>query len=75
MSRIKVVPHATPNADGRWIECPFDLPSKSRWRHIESMVAALVPDGHAVVAVECGPRGVTELSQAVLPFRKIEPAA
>jgi hypothetical protein len=54
MSRIKIVPNAMPNADGEWIECPFELPSKTRWRHIETMVNSIVPDGHHIVAIECG---------------------
>jgi hypothetical protein len=52
MSRIKVVPNATPNADGHWIECPFPIAPGMRWRHMEAMVLQLVPEGHHVVSVE-----------------------
>jgi hypothetical protein len=54
MTRIKIVPFATPNADGKWIEVPIDLPMRTRWKTMESLVMPFVPAGHAIVAVERG---------------------
>lgn len=72
MTRIKVVPDAEPNAEGEWIEAPFELPPRTRWRHMEIMVARLIPPGHHVVAVEPGSRNVTPVPQAVVPFKRAD---
>ncbi len=53
-TRIKIVPDATPNADGEWINIAVDLPSRTRWKFMEERVKAFVPEGHHVVAVERG---------------------
>jgi len=53
-ARIKVVPDAEPNNEGRWIEVPIDLSIYRRWRHMEVVVKQYVPAKHHVVAVERG---------------------
>jgi hypothetical protein len=53
-TRIKVVPNETPNADGEWLDIDLDLPERMRWRDYGAKVAAFVPAGHQVVAVERG---------------------
>lgn len=54
MTRIKLVPNETPNADGEWLDIPIDLPARTRWRFYEEAVKAFVPEGFHVVAVERG---------------------
>lgn len=52
--RIKVVPDATPNADGEWIETTLVMTSRVKWLAMEMLVKPFVPKGHHVVAVERG---------------------
>jgi hypothetical protein len=54
MTRIKIVPNATPDADGEWIDIPVDFPCRTRWTTMESLVVPFVPADHHVVAVERG---------------------
>ena len=54
MTRIKIVPNATPDADGEWIDIPVDLPCRTRWTTMESLVTPFIPAGHHIVAVERG---------------------
>ena len=56
MTRIKLVPNATPDADGEWLEIPVDLPIRTRWKIMESLVMPFVPAGFNVVTVERGSR-------------------
>ena len=58
MTRIKIVPNATPDADGEWIDIPVDLPDRTRWIAMESRVRRYIPAGHHVVAVERGVRPI-----------------
>jgi len=51
MSQIKIVAHATPNADGDWIEVPVDLSGFRRWRQMEKVVEPFVPAGYFVCQV------------------------
>jgi hypothetical protein len=57
MTRIKVVPDKTPNADGEWIDLPIDFPTRTRWRQMESIIKTYIPEGHHVVAVMACPNG------------------
>jgi hypothetical protein len=54
MTRIKIVPIASPNADGEWIDVPVDFPERTRWRQMESLVKNYIPEGHFIVSVERG---------------------
>ena len=51
MSQIKIVAHATPNADGDWIEVPVDLSGFRRWRHMAAVVEPHIPAGYHVVQI------------------------
>lgn len=42
---IKVVPDATPNADGRWIEVPSVAPVPTSWLAYEAAYAKAIPTG------------------------------
>lgn len=53
-TRIKVVPDATPNADGEWLEIALDLP-RLRWKFMKNLVTPFIPIGYHIVAVERGP--------------------
>lgn len=70
MTRIKVVPKETPNADGEWLECPFALPVGSRWRDLAEYVSPIVPGGYFLVAVECGPPNLQPIRLSAVPFPK-----
>ena len=54
MTRIKIVPNATPDADGEWIDIPVDLPCRTRWTTMEALVTPYIPADHHIVAVERG---------------------
>lgn len=45
---IKIVPEATPNADGEWITVPVENVSGS-WFDAEVDLAPHIPDGHVMV--------------------------
>jgi hypothetical protein len=53
-TRIKIVPDATPDADGEWLDIPVDLPDRTRWIAMESRIRRFTPAGYHVVAVERG---------------------
>lgn len=55
MSQIKIVPNATPNADGDWIEIPVDLKPFRRWRQMDEVVTPHIPQGYHVVQVGTRP--------------------
>lgn len=54
--RLKIVPEATPNADGRWIEIevPDDAraPLGSSWRAAAQYLAPHIPAGEHLVGYE-----------------------
>jgi hypothetical protein len=54
MTRIKIVSNETPDADGEWLEIPVDLPIRTRWKIMESLVMPFIPTGFNVVAIERG---------------------
>jgi hypothetical protein len=70
MTRIKIVPDAMPNADGKWIDIPVDLPCRTRWKTMEALVVPFIPVDHHVVAVERGSQSrQTEIKGPTLALR------
>ena len=70
MTRIKIVPNATPDADGEWIDIPVDLPCRTRWKTMEHLVAPYIPAEHHVVALERGSQSrQTEIKGPTLAVR------
>lgn len=51
MSRVKIVPDAEPNADGRWIDLPDHAPPANFVRQWD-LLKPYLPAGHHVVQVE-----------------------
>lgn len=52
---IKIVPKATPNADGTWVVREVDLPKRMpTWREAEAFFAQHIPDGFFMVDFRLG---------------------
>jgi hypothetical protein len=52
MYRIKIVPKATPNADGEWREAEAELPADARWLDTAAALGDYVPETHFLAAIE-----------------------
>ena len=52
--RVKVVPDAEPNAEGRWVTGTLGspLPERACWHHATNRLRHLVPAGHHMVQYE-----------------------
>jgi hypothetical protein len=50
--QIKIVPNATPNADGRWIDVPRAPPKTCSWIEMVQSYADCIPAGHHMVATQ-----------------------
>lgn len=70
MTRIKVVPDASPNAEGQWIEVPIDLPERTCWRAMEERVKRYIPAGHHAVSLERGSQVRDPSLKDILQFKR-----
>ncbi len=52
MVKIKIVPNATPNADGKWLVIDAKMPDTRGWVNSVEHFAPHVPEGYHLVAVE-----------------------
>lgn len=52
--RIKIVPDAAPNDDGRWIDVEAELPATTKWREADDLLKLFIPQNHHMVGYERG---------------------
>jgi hypothetical protein len=49
---VKIIPKATPNDQGKWIEIdgPSIPPDNTRWRTVSDLLSPHIPDDHFLAA-------------------------
>lgn len=57
---IKIVPDATPDADGKWINIDAELPTTSRWVEAEQRLSPHIPEGWHLVALGDRTRNIAD---------------
>jgi hypothetical protein len=51
---VKIVPDATPNADGHWIEVPVTPPETATWSQGAALLEPYIPSGYHIVRFTAG---------------------